>query len=60
MKNKTLAPVYNETFSCQISEEMSVEKITISCFVIDHDVAKRNEVIGVVNIGQKMNSISWV
>ena len=56
VKNKTLAPVYNEAFSCQISEDMSVEKIAILCFVIHHDVAKRNEVIGVVNIGRKVNS----
>ena len=56
VKNKTLEPVYNETFSCQISEDMSIEKITISCFVIDHDVAKRNEVIGIVNIGRKVTS----
>ena len=56
VKNKTLAPVYNETFSFQISEEMSVDNITLSFFVIDRDLAKRNDIIGVVNIGQRVTS----
>jgi Ca2+-dependent lipid-binding protein len=56
VKNKTLSPVYNETFSYHVSEALSIEKIAISCFVKDHNVAKRNEVIGVVNIGRKVTS----
>ena len=56
VKNKTLAPVYNEPFSYQILEEMSMDKVTVSFFVIDYDLAKRNDVIGVVNVGRKVTS----
>ena len=56
VKNKTLSPVYNETFSYDIPEGTSMEKVTVSFFVIDHDVGKWNDVIGVVNVGRKVAS----
>ena len=56
VKNKTLAPVYNESFSYKITEEMSVDDITISYFVIDYDLVKWNDVIGVVNVGKKVTT----
>ena len=56
VKNKTLAPVYNERFSYNIAREMNMDEITVSFFVIDYDLAKRNDVIGVVNVGRKVSS----
>ena len=54
---KTLAPVYYERFSYNIAEEMNMDEITVSFFVIDYYLAKRNDVIGVVNIGRKASKL---
>ena len=54
VKHNTLAPVYNESFNCKVTEEMSneMDKLTISFYVIDVDYVLRNNTMGVVNIGK--------
>lgn len=58
VKHKTLAPVYNESFNCKVTEEMSneMDKLIISFYVIDHDYVLRNDTMGVVNIGKNVDT----
>ena len=58
VKCKVLAPVYDERFECKVTEEMSrdMDKITISLYVIDYDYVLRNDVMGVVSIGNNVDT----
>ena len=58
VKHKTLAPVYNESFNCKVTEEMSneMDKLTISFYVIDFDYVLRNDTMGVVKIGKNVDT----
>lgn len=58
VKYKNLAPVYNESFNCKVTEEMSdeMDKLVISFYVIDHDYVLRNDTMGVVNIGKNVDT----
>ena len=56
VKYRTLAPVYNESFNYRITEEMSRDEITISLFFIDYDFISRNDVMGIVSIGKKVDT----
>ena len=58
IKHNTLAPVYNESFNCKVTEEMSdeMDKITVSFYVIDFDHVLWNDIMGVVKIGKNVDS----
>ena len=58
VKHQTLAPVYNESFNCKVTEEMSneMDKLAISFYVIDFDYVLRNDIMGVVNIGKNVDT----
>ena len=58
VKHKTLAPVYNESFNCKVTKEMSdkMDELTVSFYVIDFDYVLRNDTMGVVNIGKNANT----
>ena len=58
VKCKVLAPVYDERFECKVTEEVSrdMDKITISLCVIDHDYVLQNDVMGVVSIGNNVDT----
>ena len=54
IKHRTLAPVYNESFSYVLTEEMNAEldKVTLAFYVNDFHHLSRNESMGVVTIGE--------
>ena len=58
VKYKNLAPVYNESFNCKVTEEMSnqMDKLIISFYVIDHDYVLQNDTMGVVKIGKNVDT----
>ena len=58
IKHNTLAPVYNESFSCTVTEEMNMtmDSVTVSFYVIDYDYLLRNDIMGAVIIGNNVES----
>ena len=58
VKHNTLAPVYNESFNCKVTEEMSqaMDYIAVSFYIVDFDYVLRNDTMGVVNIGKNVQS----
>jgi hypothetical protein len=56
VKNKTLAPEYNERFSYEVTDSMKmgmdVENIMISLDIYNHGRLKVNDKMGNVNIGK--------
>ena len=57
VKCKALAPVYDERFECKVTEEISrgMDKIIIY-YVIDYDYILWNDVMGVVSIGNNVDT----
>ena len=60
VKHKTLAPVYNECFSYEVTEDMrmamDIENVMISFAVFDHDHWMPNDKMGYVSIGKDADS----
>ena len=56
MKHRTLNPVYNESFSYEVTNDMrmtmDVEGVTISFGVVDHDLLMPNDKMGYVSVGK--------
>ncbi len=55
MKKSTLAPVFNDTFEFNVLG-MNPQDISIELFVMDHDMFRRNDVIGMVYIGPNVHT----
>ena len=60
IKRKTLAPVFNESFSYEVTEEMrmgvDMQNITITFDVIDHSRLMLNDKMGCVCIGKDVSN----
>lgn len=60
VKHKTLAPVYNESFSFEIEDAMRVAmdtgSIALSCYIVDFDYFSQDDTMGVVSIGKDVES----
>ena len=65
VKHHTLAPVYNESFSYTLTEQMNaaLDNIALSFFVVDFHHLSPNETMGVVTIGEnaecKLGRTHW-
>ncbi len=56
-KKSTLSPIFNDTFEFKILG-MDPEDISIEVFVMNHDMLRRNDVIGTVYIGSTVHTQS--
>lgn len=60
VKKKTLSPVYNESFSYQVTQDMrtalDVNDLALNFYIIDHDRLGQNDKMGEVKVGQRVNS----
>ena len=56
VKHNTLHPVYNESFSYKLTEEMNVDDISLSFYIVNLDRFSWNDIIGVSTIGLSVNS----
>ena len=54
VKRNTLAPVFNEPFQFEISKEMSMSDIHMEVLLMDYDRFSRNDVIGIILIGENI------
>ena len=67
MKHRTLNPVYNGSFSYEVTEDMrmtmDVEGVMISFGIVDHDLLMPNDKMGYVSIGKlastKLGKQQW-
>ena len=51
VKKKTLVPIYNENFRFDVSD-MEIDFIRLQLVVMDHDVFGRNDMMGIVELGE--------
>ena len=58
VKRNTLTPVFNEAFQFEISKEMDMSEVFIRLSLMDYDRLSRNDVIGVIILGEKTNHIT--
>lgn len=58
-KKSTLAPVFNDAFEFKILG-MDLNDIGIEVLVMNHDMLRRNEVIGMVYIGPAVHTVLGV
>ena len=56
VKHRTLNPVYNESFSYEVTDDMrmtmDVEGVMISFGIVDHDFLMPNDKMGYINVGK--------
>lgn len=53
MKRNTLIPIFNESFQFDLSE-MDVKEVALEVLMMDYDRFSRNDVVGVVYIGEQV------
>ena len=53
VKRNTLIPVFNESFQFDLSE-MNVKEVAMEILMMDYDRFSRNDVVGVVYIGEQV------
>ena len=54
VKKNTLLPVFNEAFKFDISN-MEIKDVSLEVHVMDYDRFSRNDVVGVVHIGESVD-----
>ena len=61
-KHKTLAPIYEEKFTFQVTKDMKVSletgSISLTLYVMDFDYLSQDDTIGVIEIGKEVQSAS--
>ena len=51
VKKKTLVPIYNENFRFDLTD-MDINYVRLDLIVMDHDILGRNDMMGLVQLGQ--------
>ena len=57
MKKKTLVPIYNEQFQFDITD-YDITYTRLDVYVMDYDRLSRNDVMGMVQLGEKVTHSS--
>ena len=53
MKKKTLVPIYNEQFQFDITD-YDISHTRLDVYVMDYDRLSRNDVMGMIQLGEKV------
>ena len=57
IKRKTLVPIYNEQFQFDLTD-MEMKYVRLDIYVMDYDMLSRNDVMGVLQLGQEIPAMS--
>ena len=58
VKKNTLTPIFNESFLFDMSRDTNISDVHLEVFLMDYDRLSRNDVIGVVILGEKSDHMT--